>query len=166
MYGVYLIETVQTMILLYDGIPIYNVPSIDTFPVLRDEMNLWVALPLLGGIGMFAKINTGVGDSLPQTPKLHLSSNHFTRIAFGSSHAHGPSSPSLFWYDFLPSINSLILLTFFSPQSLAVGPCPINSSYNRWRPDVSGPLYAGYFRGWLLASKIFFVGVPTFFINI
>ena len=56
-YGVYLVETAQTMILLYNGIPIYNFQSTDLFPVLPDDINLWVALPLLGGIGMFTKID-------------------------------------------------------------------------------------------------------------
>ena len=111
MYGVYLVETVQTIILLYNGIPIYNFQSTDILPLLPEDVNLWVALPLLGGIGMSAEINTGVGDSLRRTPKLHLSSNLFTRIVFGSSRTPGPSSPSLFWYDFLPSIKSFILLT-------------------------------------------------------
>ena len=100
-YGVYLVETVQTMILLYNGIPTYNFQSTYALPEQPDDVNLWVALSLLGGIGMFTKIDTDVGDSLPQTSKLHLSSNRFTRIVFASSRAHGLSSPSLFWYDFL-----------------------------------------------------------------
>jgi hypothetical protein len=73
-YGVYFLETVQAILLLYKGIAIYNVYNF----ILRyglpepDGIALWTAVPLLGGIGMFSKMDIiQLSDSLYQQSCLH-----------------------------------------------------------------------------------------------
>jgi hypothetical protein len=73
-YGVYFLETVQAILLLYNGIPIYNFRSlISTYELPEpDSTVLWTAVPLLGGIGMFSKMDIiQLSDSSYQQSCLH-----------------------------------------------------------------------------------------------
>jgi hypothetical protein len=52
-YSVYLIETAQAILLLYNGISIYDFQDTVIIPDLRDNASsLFSAVSLLGGIGM------------------------------------------------------------------------------------------------------------------
>ncbi|KAF8240512.1 hypothetical protein L208DRAFT_1384270 [Tricholoma matsutake] len=53
-YSVFMMETVQTMLLLQIGIFVYDFPSIHILPTIwPDDVTLWTAIPLLGGIVEF-----------------------------------------------------------------------------------------------------------------
>ncbi|KAF8227903.1 hypothetical protein L208DRAFT_1294303, partial [Tricholoma matsutake] len=50
-YSVFMIETVQTMLLLQSGIFLYDFYSVPS--LWPDDTTLWIAIPLLGGIVTF-----------------------------------------------------------------------------------------------------------------
>jgi hypothetical protein len=106
-YGVYILETVQAILLLVDGIYISRssfvmssgglgvqfLPKISP-SILQAQRSaifniMWTAVPLLGGLGMFSQVNSGLVTYF--SVQLHLSCNHSMHTAFVSLRGLGLS---------------------------------------------------------------------------